>query len=447
MLVISAASALVGYMILDANGFFKRRPAPKKMARVVPQQPVAQPREDFAPAVQPPRTAETSNEEIAPPIIEKPHFQSIVQLPDSVELPPRDSFDVVELLTVRDDTVFSVLSLDNRLELLGKSLLMKSVDEESQRIAGITIRDNKLVFRWLPEAEDDGVSAVRNGLIRIDHPTGTSFVALRKPKTVKRNSLEFKKPVTRILCECDDPPPPEKVVLSLVADSTLPEFTTSGSRLSSMRQGDECIMWYKYDIRDDNVVYEQLLRRIGPDLYIREVIDFGLGTKVILRKRGNLLSAELYSRYRLPSGDEGSLTLSNGRKKRKKIESLVESSISAGRAIGRLRSTASRLQSDLAKWQSMATTRQINGIQIKMPNLVAEKQAGVSSTANALANVRANIAEAERLIENRPNYEIELVGLNRISRMAQKVVLSRGFDFRFFFILDGREVDLVVSAP
>ena len=96
----------------------------------------------------------------------------------------------------------------------------------------------------------------------------------------------------------------------MIPESSFPKHHTTGRGLSNLRKGDESIIWLDAPSRRNAASVEP--RR--------------LGTKITMAQHGTLLSADLYTRFRLPSGDEGTLTISNSIKKRNELASVPSNS-------------------------------------------------------------------------------------------------------------------------
>ncbi len=420
MLSVSIGGMAAGYVVLDKLGVLDRF-KDKAVASQPVEQAHAAPRRQKRVLILPPTTIVEVPEQQPETIEVVPTSQTIV-LPKTLNLPNNLDLDVVTLLEIPTATGFSITSVDDRLVLKGKTLRWHAVPETSEPIAGLTIRDGKLIFRWLTDAPDGGIAAVHNSILRIERPAGTETLAMRMPVFVDPIKLDFKKPVLRVTCGCDHPPPFDSIRLTILAGHDFPAFKTTGDNLSSMKVRSETIAMFNMPSSAE-----------------------GVGIKFTMRKRGRTVGIDLHTRYRLPSNYEGSLTFSNGSKKRKEIENLMNLANNASLAMSNLQRDVLRRESELRRCQSMSTRRYIGRIIATDPSLVAEKNNCIRNAERALRNASADVLQASKLIVDLPAIKTELQATEHISSLVESIIAAHGFTHRFYFVVDGVEVDLVVS--
>ncbi len=297
MLTLSISGTYAGYLVLDRLEVLnKPLPATKEMLPVPKRSPPAFVPQQPAPAVPPVQPAAASP---APRVAKPFPVLPAVELPKYIQLPDNADTQTKTLLHLPDHHSLSFTSIDPRLTLNKSTLRWSTEDRPGSPVARLAIRDGKLAFRWLPEPPKEAILAVHNSIVRVQSPRGDSAIAMRSPIAVEPIRIDLKKMVTRIDFKFPNMPPSSEVFLAFTVEPNFPKFLSSGALPEKMRVRDECILRYSGAA--------------------------GVGTKIMYASRKQGLFVDLRTRYRLPSGDEAPLTFSRCRKKRKVIESLLDS--------------------------------------------------------------------------------------------------------------------------
>lgn len=414
-LTITASTLVAGYIILDRNGAWDKKKQPVRVTvenpstRQRPRLRVTTPKEpQLAKPIATP-TEEPSKTEIAEP--EKP------TLPKHINLHASTNTAVKKLFDAPLATSIALQSIDNRLTLDDKSLIWKEGDEVLT-VAGLDLKDGKVVFRWLTSVPDDAAAAVHNSVLHVDNDGVRSTVALRSPVVALMAEFTFDKKMLRVSCKCPDSPHPREIKLAITPSPGFPGHRVDGD-LSCLNLNGEATIWY--------------------------TAQGGVATRVRLRKTGTLASGEFESRYRLPSGEEGPLTVKHGKGKRIELTKLLKKATNARNSISGLKNRLAALQRERSAWQSKDMRLLINGNRLNNPAGEAKKAVEITLRNNSIRRVQALIAEAERLIKMHPEIERELAALDAISRFVADVEEKHSFAYRFFMTIDDHEVTLVTA--
>jgi hypothetical protein len=155
-------------------------------------------------------------------------------------------------------------------------LVRQSVDN-SKSIANFAIKNDELVFKWLPGQSRTTVAALRNSVLRIQANGYDRFVSLREPIVVERYTIDLLKSIDRAICECDDLPEPATMRLDILDVAVAGNFRVDRDGTLGMKLGDDTKIHF-------NGIEELSIRVAFPK-----------------SASGNQLAVEFKPRYHLPS--------------------------------------------------------------------------------------------------------------------------------------------------
>ena len=324
------------------------------------------------------------------------------------------------ILYLKESAQLSFAGSDGIFIVDGTVAWKKSEDTPPVDIARIMHEKEHIVFAWNIGVPEKAVTAITNSILQINEGAFQSFVALREPVVGNPLVLDLKKPISRVICNCENLPPAEDIYFDFSGASSLPKHVASGSDFHTLKVREESLL--RYSTQDP------------------------IKTRLAIRKRGNVVMVEITSAYLLPSGDEEVLAIPRGAKKRKEIENLIMSAENATEALPGLRTYRSRAFSELSSAESMKTSYVANGVLINDPSLVGRKNLRIRNANREIAATEENIERAEYLIKNKGAFLRELESLNRISEFAQRLINIENYSYRFYTTSGEHQIDLVVSV-
>ncbi|MBA3481846.1 MAG: hypothetical protein H0T51_08535 [Pirellulales bacterium] len=336
----------------------------------------------------------------------RPQAEPFKDFPRYVELPPTND-DAITGLTGSVDAKLELLSLDDALAFEDSRIIYNG-----KTVAGLRIGDALVEFKWVKGAPSQSVAAVRNSVLKLTSADKTHHIALRSPVKAKAPVIELAQSSFRIYAKCDAPPHHSLVRFTFGLADQLPVKVLEG-KTEGMKSGDEVLL--QYDTSGD------------------------AATKVSVRPAGVVLCADFATQYLLPSGDVEPLTISRGNRKLKQLNSLHSQAINAQQSIGELRSYYQSLESSLRRAQSSGGAR--DGY---APLVQAQMSVAAGNINREMVATNKQIIRAERLIEDKPSIEADLQEIREIADLAQSIK-GTPIPYRFFMVVKGVEVDLVVA--
>lgn len=343
----------------------------------------------------------------------------LANLPRYVELPGADSIVPTDLMDITSPVELSLICSDGMTMDAGTISWLGKPDELSQVVASLRQEGSTIIFAWGVSPHEDAVTSLNNSVLHVSADGYETDVALRDPIIIEPFKFDLTKAKQLVICKVDHMPRAETIRFEFLGEGRLPKFNVSGDDPLKLQIREEVILSYTGQEK--------------------------IGTKLSMRRRGNTVVVEVSSRFALPSGYEGPLTVRERKKKRKELDGLLRSAAKARGEIGKLRSALVRLRSELSEWQNRPTTKRFGGADVSDAGLVMSKRNGIARTESKISRTMRDIQRAEGLIANRTAFEIEMQSLNRISEFVQRIEGSKSVQFRFYTVIDGHEVDLVLS--
>lgn len=349
-----------------------------------------------------------------------PPVVPLTPLPAHLTLPEMGNPSITTLVALSVPASISLVTNSTSLRLEANRISWTKDDaSEPQVIAGLAIRDDALQFRWIGEVPEDAETALRNSLVQVDRSGHLSVIALRSPAVVETFNFELKKAVRRIACKSKHMPPAKTIKFDFVDAGRLPPFAEEGGSLHALE-----------------------LRQVAT---LRYSAAKNVKSTIELLKRGKIVVVEINSLFMLPSGDIEALSISAGTKEHKELSKLIASAESAQSQLSSIKQRLAELNQELIQWKRMPTTRRLDGALVPDIGAAIRKDAGIKNTENSILYGKARLAKANRLIADLPAMQRVLQSLQSILSVAEQLHKTTDLGFRFFFIVDGHEVNLVVA--
>ena len=404
-----------GYYLLSQRVAVQKAPQPKvvqvqKPRSARPPAPKAEMQE--APRIHP-RIATRS---IAMPMQQ---VSRLPALPDQIDLPAVEDSRTTTLLEGIADAELDLVSLSPHLKHDGKKLSWHDPKESDKPIvfAGLTVKERKLLFRWLGSVPREAEGALRNSVIKLGSEGNEQTIAMRQPLIVEPFDLSLKRNVQRIVAKFEHLPPREAIRADFTGVDLFPYHQIKGCGTKGLKLKDVTTIWYK-----------------GTN---------AAATKVTLKKIGKSVVFELDSRYKLPSGDEEPMSISKGSRKRKQLNKLAVKANAAMRVLSDLQTRHFRLREELHDLRvHTPNTRQLGGMLLDSSLLLSRK---IERVQGAISATEADMVNAKRLISQRPKFQRELAEFDRVSQLAGALHGTKGLTYRIYMLVAGREVDLLIA--
>ncbi|NOY41658.1 MAG: hypothetical protein GXP26_07480 [Planctomycetes bacterium] len=406
---ITCASVYVGYRVVMS----RRALPPKQVAvrqelpkKVIPPKPLmrARPENPIQPAEEPTRKP-------------KPETHIPTEMPfkdatDYVTLSPLDHKARQVLLADMGGTEFVFSTNTESLTHTNKVLEWRSAENEKPTvIAGLTILDGALQFIWVEEVPEDAVAAVWNSVVFLKAKGIEHTVSLRAPSEVEPLSIDLTKALQRIPCKCEFLPHLDEIYFELTGIARFPANNRTG------------MLPLKIKLRES--------------LDIRYTGAQNAGTTVAMKRKGNIVVVELSSLYTLPSGDNEPMSIPAGNRKMKELSEIEAEAKWSKTNVGNMKSSLSSAKTEFA-----AIQRRNAGLNTAA---AAAKSLALGELAAEIRSRELAINRATQLIQNLPAIGTEIRELDRVSAVARELHGTKGIEYRFFTIVNGIEVDLVVA--
>jgi len=335
-------------------------------------------------------------------------------LPSQIDLPEVDDTRISTLFENIQDAELELVSLSTNLKHDGKKLswnCQKSGDKLAV-IAGLTIKDEKVLFRWLGDVPKEAERDLRNSVIKIKCLGDERVIALRQPLFVEPSEISLKKNVQRIVAKFDHQPPRDAIRADFTGINLFPHHRIDGCSTNGMKLKDTTTIWYN----DATAA----------------------ASRLSLKKIGNTITFELDSRYKLPSGDEEPMSISRGNRNFKQLNRMMDSSNAAKVALAKLQRHLSRRNDDLNAQRRAESSRFVNDFSVGIGGKI-------QSIKNEILAIKRNISEAKRLVSQRSAIQRELVELDRVSQVAKGLHGKKGISYRIYMVVAGHEIDLLLT--
>lgn len=355
-------------------------------------------------------------QQVAPvlPVVANP----LEGLPKHLNLPPTEDTSVTVLIPKATNLELSFVAYDPDLEYRDEMLIWNG-DDNPVLCAGLTMKDNVVLFRWVTNGPEEARTAIINSVIELTSNGEVHPLALRQPVIVEPFQFDLKNSVQFVKCECEYSPNPYDIKVQIVPDPSLPIREKVGCSLDRMSQKDIATLWYS--------------------------TSDSAATRLEWDRKGNLAALQFNTRYKLPSGDEEPMSIGQGNRKRKELGKLLQRAENASSAINGLKSDRTSLSNDLARARNLPTWRFLNGVKVRDTVAVADKARLINNLEGQLAATQNSIHLAERLISQKPAMSREMQELERVAELAHILHEAKAFSYCFYHEVGGHRVDLVRS--
>ncbi len=263
-------------------------PRQQKTPKRLPKAPTPLAPKEFLP-----RSPDTPREESKP---KKPQdYPSHPAFPRQVRLPESYNRSIVTLVEDLSELTFKLLCTDPRLTHVDSRILwQKEREDEPVLVGGMKLEEKDLVFRWGTEIPEEAESAVRNSVIKITQGKFEQTIALRQPQVTKPIEMSLRNNVQNVVAEIKSCPPMQELFFELTGANKLPHHRTEGRDKRGIQIKDVITLWYNETEK--------------------------AATRLTMKKRDKAVVVNFDSRYKLPSGEEGPMSLPKLERKQKIIK-------------------------------------------------------------------------------------------------------------------------------
>lgn len=399
-LLITTVSIAAGYYLVWKKVDNHPNVDARSHTRQIPQQPIV--REQHAPNDQiAPRRKDNRDFELERQREEQPKELPLepdpfLSVPTTCDLPLLEQKEFSTLVKLPVECELRILNADGKVTLKGGEILWQDDSGKHVSIGSLLQDAIFLKFRWSDDLPADAECELRNSLIRAMSAGKEHVVALRTPRLAKPLQFDLTKSVKRVTGRCECSPDAEQVFFELRNQDRLPSHSLEGADPSKLQVGEVVTLWYSDAERT--------------------------ATRISMEKVGRTPRVEFLSRYRLPSGNEGPMSIGHMRSLHRE---LVEQSNLAADAKANLDVLKQKLQLLIAQRKHLPTLRDDLAIEI--------------------AKQRESIQFAVDLIADGPRINAELLELEKVEKIAEQLHQLEGLSYRFYMIIEGHEVDLILG--